>query len=44
MFSTLQSAAMAGYGAPVVAGVVQGAAAAGATVASFNLFEAFDGF
>ncbi|THX92714.1 hypothetical protein D6D03_10360 [Aureobasidium pullulans] len=44
MFSTLQSAAMAGYGAPVIAGVVQGAAAAGATFASFNLFEAFDGF
>lgn len=50
MFATLQSAAMGGYGAPVVVGCVQGtaavgaAAAAGVAVHGFNMWKAFDGW
>lgn len=38
LFSLLQSAAMGGYGAPVVAGVVQGASALGAVGSAFKLW------
>ena len=38
LFSLLQSAAMGGYGAPIVAGVVQGASAFGAVVSAFKLW------
>ncbi|KAI5198160.1 hypothetical protein E4T39_06877 [Aureobasidium subglaciale] len=38
LFSLLQSAAMGGYGAPIVAGVVQGASAIGVGYSSFKLW------
>lgn len=50
MFATLQSAAMGGYGTPVVVGCVQGtaavgaAAAAGVAVHGFNMWKSFDGW
>ncbi|CAD0084363.1 unnamed protein product, partial [Aureobasidium vineae] len=39
LFSLLQSAAMGGYGAPIVAGVVQGASAVSAGLSAFKLWS-----
>jgi len=42
-FATLTSAAMGGYGAPFIAGIVQGFAAAGTTVGALGVAKSLGG-